>query len=317
MTTTTTPIIAGDPLPVSWFRLSPVQSGIALGLFAAAIWGSYLALSRAGITSGLQASDIAFIRYGVAGLIMLPWLLRQGVSDLAGVGWRRSTMLAVLVGPPFILIGVGGYSFAPLAHGAVVQPAALTIGGLVLAMVVLRDRPTAARIAGTAVILAGLAVIAGPGLLTGDAMTSLGDAMFAAAGLMWAGFSVLQRRWSLNPLQATAAVSVLSALVYVPGYLWLTGIDRLAALPLPMLATQILVQGVLSGVVAVIAFSRAVQLLGASRAAAFPALVPAVAILIGVPVTGEIPTALQAGGLVLVTLGLLFAVGVVKLKARG
>ncbi len=176
MTTTTTPIIAGDPLPVSWFRLSPVQSGIALGLFAAAIWGSYLALSRAGITSGLQASDIAFIRYGVAGLIMLPWLLRQGVSDLAGVGWRRSTMLAVLVGPPFILIGVGGYSFAPLAHGAVVQPAALTIGGLVLAMVVLRDRPTAARIAGTAVILAGLAVIAGPGLLTGDAMTSLGDA---------------------------------------------------------------------------------------------------------------------------------------------
>ncbi|MFN4308944.1 MAG: DMT family transporter [Ferrovibrio sp.] len=296
-------------------NLSTAATGILLGLMAAAIWGSYLALSRAGITAGLHAWDIAFIRYGVAGLVMLPWLLRHGLLSLGGVGIVRAIPLTLLVGPPFILIGVGGYAFAPLAHGAVMQPAALTIGGMALAMLVLRDKPTPARIGGVVVILCGLVVIAGPGLLDAGADTPLGDAMFIAAGLMWAGFTVLQRRWGLNPIQATAAVSALAALAYVPAYLVFVGIDRLSALPLPMLAAQILVQGVLSGVVAVIAFSRAVQLLGASRASAFPALVPAVAILIGIPVTGELPTFLQIGGLVLVTLGLLLAVGLLKLRS--
>lgn len=295
--------------------LSPAAMGIGLGLAAAAIWGSYLALARAGITAGLTAGDIAFIRYSVAGLIMLPWLLRNNPLSLGGVGFMRAMPLALLVGPPFILIGVGGYTFAPLAHGAVIQPAALTIGGMLLAALALRDRPTPARVAGVCVIIGGLVAIAGPGLLQAGAATPVGDAMFAAAGLMWAAFSILQRRWGLNPVQATAAVSVLSALVYVPGYLALVGIDPIAALPVPMLLAQVVVQGVLSGVVAVIAFSRAVQLLGASRASAFPALVPAVAILIGIPVTGELPTGLQLGGLALVTLGLLLAVGVLRFKA--
>lgn len=303
------------PQKVPVLVLSPAAIGIGLGLIAAAIWGSYLAMARAGVTAGLTASDIAFIRYSVAGLIMLPWLLRHGMLSLGGVGILRAIPLALLVGPPFILIGVGGYALAPLAHGAVVQPAALTIGGMLLAAFVLRDRPNLARVAGVSIIVAGLATIAGPGLLQAGAATPIGDAMFAAAGLMWAAFTIIQRRWALNPIQATAAVSVLSALVYVPGYLLLVGVDRIAALSVEMLLAQVLVQGVLSGVVAVIAFSRAVQLLGASKASAFPALVPAVAILIGIPVTGELPTTLQLGGLALVTLGLLLAVGVLRLRA--
>ena len=53
------------------------------------------------------------------------------------------------------------------------------------------------------------------------------------------------------------------------------------------LATQALVQGLLSGVVAVFAYGRAVARLGAARAAVFAAMVPAVAILLGIPVAGE------------------------------
>jgi drug/metabolite transporter (DMT)-like permease len=46
-----------------------------------------------------------------------------------------------------------------------------------------------------------------------------------------------------------------------------------------------------------------------SRAVLFPALVPALSVLIGIPVVGEIPSVLQIAGLVLVTLGLLTTVG--------
>lgn len=306
----------GDAARQSQFRLSAGAKGTLLGLTAATIWGAYLALARSGVSAGLTATDIAFLRYGTAGLIMLPWLALNGLSTVAGVGWRRAAVLAALAGPLFVLVGVGGYSFAPLAHGAVIQPSGLTIGALLLAALLLKDRPTPGRIAGVAVIVAGLAVIAGPGILSGGALTPVGDLMFLTAGLMWAVFAVLTKRWAVSPLQATAAVSVLSAIAYVPWYLAEEGADRLLATTPGMVLSQFVVQGLLSGIVAVIAFSKAVQLIGAGRAAVFPALVPAVAIVLGIPVAGEMPTGLQIVGLGLVSIGLLFAVGAVRVPTR-
>lgn len=109
-----------------------------------------------------------------------------------------------------MLAGVGGYAFAPLSHGALIQPGTVTVAGMALAWWVLGDRPAAARRLGVAVIVAGLAIVAGPGLFGGGALTPLGDAMFLAAGLMWAGFTVLSRRWGVAPLEGTVLVCVLS-----------------------------------------------------------------------------------------------------------
>lgn len=233
----------------------PETFGVTLGVAAALIWGSYLAMARAGISSGLAAPDIAFIRYSVAGVVMLPWLLAHHPASLAGVGWRRGVVLALLAGPLFVLIGAGGFRFAPLAHGAVIQPAALTCGAMIAAAIVFREQLTLARMVGLATILVGLIVIAGPGLFQGTAMTPIGDAMFATAGLMWAGFTVLSKRWSISPMASTAAVSVVSVLAYAPVYLALIGTNRLMAMPFHVLGPQIIVQGVLSGVAAVLAFS--------------------------------------------------------------
>ena len=72
---------------------------------------------------------------------------------------------------------------------------------------------------------------------------------------------------------------------------------------------RVLVQGALTGVLSVIAYTTAVRLLGPARAAIFPALVPASAMLIGFPVAGEWPNALQFAGLGLVSFGLLLSVG--------
>jgi drug/metabolite transporter (DMT)-like permease len=185
---------------------------------------------------------------------------------------------------------------------------------MLLAVLVLKDRPTSAHLIGIAIILAGLGFIAGPGLLAGSALTPVGDLMFTTAGLMWAAFTVLTRRWGVSAMQATAAVSTVSAALFVPAYLAFIGVGRLAGIAPTMLVAQVLVQGVLSGVVAVIAYTRAVQLLGPARAAIFPALVPAIAILIGIPVTGEIPTVPQMIGLAAVTLGLCVTMGLVRIS---
>jgi drug/metabolite transporter (DMT)-like permease len=187
---------------------------------------------------------------------------------------------------------------------------------MIAAAIVFHERLTPARMVGLAMILVGLVVIAGPGLFQGTAIAPFGDAMFATAGLMWAGFAVLSKRWGISPMASTAAVSVLSVLIYAPVYLAFVGPDRLMAVSFRVLGPQIIVQGVLSGVVAVVAFSRAVQLLGASRASVFPAMVPAAAILLGVPIVGELPTVLQGTGLAVVTAGLLIAIGVMRRAPR-
>jgi hypothetical protein len=63
-------------------------------------------------------------------------------------------------------------------------------------------------------------------------------------------------------------------------------------------------------------FSKAIAILGVSRAVLFPAIVPAISVLIGIPIVGEWPDALQVAGLFLVTLGLLTAVGLFTRSRR-
>ncbi len=313
ITATPIPVVAQDTQRlVRTVDLSPKVLGISFGALAAVIWGSYLAFARAGVATGLTGFDFTAIRYGTAGLVMLPWLLRHGPMTMGGVGWGKAFVLSMLAGPLFIWLGVGGYSFAPLAHGAVVQPASVVVFTTILAALVLKDRPDRARILGLIVIVMGLGVIAGPGLLQVGGLTPLGDAMFVLAGLLWAAFTTLTRRWGIKALPATAAVSVISGAIILPVYAATVGFDRLLALPTSTLLTQVIVQGALSGVVAVILYTRAAELLGPAKAAIFPALVPAAAILIGIPVTGEWPNLLQAAGLGIVSLGLMVAIGMFR-----
>lgn len=282
--------------------------GIAFGLVAALIWGSYMAVSNHGIESGLRPADLAFIRYSVAGLLLLPWLVSHAPLHLGGIGWRKGLTLSLFAGPLFVLVGTSGYRFAPLAHGAVIQLGALTVASFLLASALIGERAGRRRLAGLGVIIAGLCVTAGPSLLEGGSTAWIGDLLFVAAGVMWAMFTVLQRRWSIDPMAATAVVSVVSAAIYVPLYVTGEGLNRITATDPGMLTEQILVQGLLGGVIALFAFSRAVQDLGAGRAAVFPTLAPAIAILAGIPLGGGVPTALQSVGLLILSLGMLMSV---------
>lgn len=285
----------------------PAFAGFAWGLTAALIWGGYLAFARAGIVGGLAPLDFALLRYGTAALLVLPFLPRLGLRDLGGIGWRRGLVLALFAGPAFILLGTWGYRFAPLAHGAVVQPAVVTIATMLLAMLVLRERIARRRWLGVGIVLGGLALVSGAGLGQGGAWR--GDLIFAAAGLLWALFTITARRWKVDAWRATVAVAVLGGAMAVPLYLLFGDAPALLAQDWRVVGTQALVQGALSGLLAVFAFGRAVVLLGPVRAAVFPAMVPALAVLAGIPVAGEWPEPVQWLGLATVLAGLPLAMG--------
>lgn len=293
-----------------------VLSGATMALGASLSF----AAARAGIVGGLDAADLIFARYIVAGTIMLPLLLRWGLPTLAGIGFRRAIVLTILGGAPFALLQTGGYVFAPLAHGAVIAPSTVTIVSTIGAAIFLRERLGRNHLAGAAIVLLGIGIIGWDGIAHAADKPGerawLGDLLFFASSLLWAGFTLLLRHWRLSALRATAVVAVLSMAVTTPIYLLWMGTAHLMALPLDTLAFQGVVQGGLQGVITMVAYSQAVVLLGVSRAVLFPAIVPAVSVLVGIPIVGEVPGGLQIAGLVLVTLGLLITIGVIdRLRA--
>jgi drug/metabolite transporter (DMT)-like permease len=71
-----------------------------------------------------------------------------------------------------------------------------------------------------------------------------------------------------------------------------------------------LLQGVLSGIVALVAFNTGIERLGASKGAAFVALVPVVATLLAIPILGEWPDLAAIIGVMTTSLGVLLASGI-------
>ena len=306
---------AGLPPQAVRERVSIV--GWLFGFFAVAVWGGYIAYARLGVSAGLTPFDFAFIRFVPSGLLMLPFLLLRGPRTLGGVGWPRGLVLVLLTGPAFVVLSTAGFSYAPLAHGAVLQPGSATIVALALSVIVLRDRPGLSRLVGSLIVLLGLVFVAGSGFFVHALPDSWkGDLMFAAAGSCWGVFTVLLKRWQVDAISATAIIAVLSALVVTPLYLASGALPHLLSQPTSLLVMQVLIQGIFSQVLAMLAFSQAVKLLGGGRAATFPALVPATAILLGIPVTGEWPTGSQIVGLGIVSFGLLLSIGVISFGRR-
>ncbi|MFD1733125.1 EamA family transporter [Deinococcus malanensis] len=85
--------------------------------------------------------------------------------------------------------------------------------------------------------------------------------MFLSASLSWAVYGVLARRWRVQPLQATAVIGVFCLVTYWPPYL-LSGHSNLLEAPLAEIVTQGVYQGLLAVVVALITYTRALQILG-------------------------------------------------------
>lgn len=289
---------------------SSLGLGVALGLTTALIWSAYMVLVRDGVTGGFAPIDMAAARYWPAGLIMLPVLLKAGIRDLGGIGWGRGLVLTIFAGPPFALFMSYGLSFTPISHGGVIAPSSLTMMATLLAVIFLGERLSRLRMLGLLFILTGVVMVAGLSFLaTFNAEVLLGDLLVIGAPTCWAIFTLLLRVWQIDPVRGTAVVVVIGSIGLVPFHIAFADYDNLMQIGWAEIGVQLLGQGVMNGFLATLLFVITVAKIGPARAAVFPSLVPALTVLIGAPVLGEIPTLYQIGGLAAVTLGLVLAVG--------
>src|SRR5215813_6022068 len=92
------------------------RAGIAFASLSVVLFSSFTLVSRLGLTHALKLPDLAALRFGIGGTLLLPVLLRHG---LRGVSLRAAAMLALLGGLGFAPLAYAGFALAPAAHGAV------------------------------------------------------------------------------------------------------------------------------------------------------------------------------------------------------
>jgi drug/metabolite transporter (DMT)-like permease len=298
------------PISAATADHSRLLAGVAVGLVAASIGALYTVFARWGVAQGLHSTDLTVLRFGVAGVLTLPvlWLAWQRDAAQFSSRWKVWALVALLAGTPFGLLMFSALQFAPASHAAVFPFTAMSVMGMVLSAVVFGEKLSPRKLAGIGVVLVGLLLVSGVDAASFTARAALGDAMFVAAGALWAGFGIVLRKHRLDPLLATAVVSLSALLTYVPAYFVWVGADRLMAVAPQVLWTEVLVQGVIAGAGTLFAYAKMVSLLGPGRAAIFPALAPGLAALMAWPVLGHVPAGAEVAGLVIAMAGLILAV---------
>ena len=288
-------------VPMQPWTNSEYARGAFYGLAAVCIWGGFIVVSRLGVTTSLSPWDVAAIRFSVAGLLLLPHLLRQGLA-FNSLGWTGIAAIILGCGAPMVLLVNVGLLFAPAAHAGALFPGVMPLLVAILAAAILKEPFTPPKTVGLALIVTGAIGIV---WIRGGAIgtkQNIGHALFLAAGCVWACYTVAMRRARLDGLHAAAIAGVGSLVLYLPTYAFFAGAGVFKA-PLFDIALQGIVQGVLTAIVALLLYGRMVRLLGATAGAAFVALTPAMTAVIGIPILGEWPSAFDWLAITVISMG--------------
>lgn len=270
-------------------------------IMAVILFASFTVVSRMGLTAtALALPDLALLRFGIAGLIMLPVLLRRGLGPLR---WHQAASLAMTGGLGFALFAYTGFRLAPASHGGVLMHGTIPLFSFALAWIAYR-RPPSGHWAGLLLILIGMIAIAADTGMHASPQQWLGDGALLLAAICWSAYGLISQRLMLHPLHAVSIVTAGSLACFLPLYLLLPSAAMEHAAWRDILF-QGLFQGVLIGIVSVLLYTRAVASLGAQRTALFTAAVPCLTTLAAQWLLHEPPSWWIWAGMGLVTCGML------------
>lgn len=279
--------------------------GVAAGITVMLLFAGMLVVSRFGATSSLTVYDMAGLRFGVAGVCTLPIILSMRWPRLEI--WKM-LVIAATSGAPFALFLFGGMSFAPVAHGGIVTNGAMPVIAAGIAWFAFGNRLGGWRVFGIVMIVSGVLATGWDALANGMPGQWRGHLLFLGAAACNATFLTTVRGWDITALQSLIIVNGFNLVLYVP--IWLLFLpSNLAATPWPEIALQGVYQGIVAAFFASIMIAHAARMLGGMRQAAVMSGAPAVAVLIAIPTLGEIPSTISIIGVVVVTAGILVALG--------
>ncbi len=310
--------------------LTPKTIGVMAAVVTVLIWTSFIVIARASADPArgglLNPFDIVYARLWGAGLILLPWgwwLVRRdrrsqpdagSLLGLSPLPLRHTLLVGFFGGLLYAMLAYSGFVFAPAAHASVLMPGSLPLWTALLALLILGDRITPTRALGLGLIVVGDLLVGGSSLLHALDGSGVwrGDVLFMLASFVWSVYSVLVRRYALDAVRATIAITALAFVVYVPVYTallllqWVPG--KVFVAPWSDVAFQMFFQGVGSVVISGITFTKMIQHFGPVRSTMITALVPGLSAIAAALILGEPLGWNVLLGLALVTSGIVFGV---------
>jgi drug/metabolite transporter (DMT)-like permease len=268
--------------------------------FAAAtvfIWAGFVLLSRMAGSSALNGNDVTALRFATAAVFLFPvwWHKRLSLFD------RRLFLLAITGGMGYAIAVYWSFHFSPAAHGAVLLSGVLPFFVAAVAWVVIGERPKSQIWKALLCIAAGV-ICLGLHSLNGLSESWPGDLLLLLGCLLWAVYTVLVRKWGFTPIETTIGVTLISALCYLPVYVFLLP-KGITETPWSSIITQAVYQGVIVAIVAMLLYMQALKRLGALRVGTAMATVPAIAGTGATLILGEPFSVWLLLGLVLTSLG--------------
>ena len=137
-------------MPINEARPSSPLAGAAFGTLAALIWAGFPAITKLSMGDGaLDAWDVTALRFGVAGVVLLPLFARLGWR---GLGTPRALFIACGAGAPYVLLTAGGLEFAPAGHMGVITPSTMLLASTLGSTWLLAEALTRSRLLGVTAI---------------------------------------------------------------------------------------------------------------------------------------------------------------------
>jgi drug/metabolite transporter (DMT)-like permease len=287
------------------------RAGLVAAFFTICIWTGFILVSRYGGKGVLTGWDVTALRFGVGALIALIFLPRVTLPP-----YKVILLFSVFGGIGYSVVVYAGFRMAPAAHAAVLLPGALPFATAVIAWLWLRQKPSPSQRIALLLVFVGIALTAADTFSHGAHLTGtqmFGDLLFLCGSSSWAVFTLLLRRYPMEPLTAAVTTTLGSAILYLPVW-WLFLPSTLNQAPLAEITMQAAYQGVLVVFVAMMLYTFAARRLGAQTVTLLMAIVPGMSALAAVPVLGEPLSLLTMAGLGAVTMGAVLGARKMSLK---
>jgi len=276
--------------------------GYGAAVLAVLIAASYPVATRAGVTGTFAPQDLILLRFGVGALIFLPYFLIHFSAFRRDI-WLQGLPLTLCQGAGMAGLVITGLQFAPASHAAALGPGASPAWVVILGFFVFSKRPVLRTVVGATLCAVGVMTLTWWSASSIHSATVLiGDVMFLAASALGALYVLQLRRLGIGPIQSAAIVTLYSALIVVPWH-FNSMSDALWHAAPKELVWQVLWQGVLVGCVALVALNHAITRLGPERSSALVAFVPVLSALFAVLFLGEIPSTMEAAGILVISAG--------------
>lgn len=296
--------------------MTPAVPLLAYAQLAAsmALVGSYVGLSRA-LVSVFPVLLLAWLRFGIAALIMPHWLRRvPGEPALSRADTRLLFVLSLLGNFLFSLCMLAGVArTSALAAGVVMSaiPAAVAL----LSWIFLGERIGARTGTGITLAVAGVATLAlarhgGSSVASADggAAALLGQALLLGAVFCEASYVVIGRRLAaqVSPRRISAIINLWGFALSTPLGLWQAQSFDFGRVPPPLWALLVF-YAVAASMVTVWLWMKGLTSVPAARAGVFTVMLPIAAAATGIVALGESPRLGHALALALAVAGLLLA----------